>query len=622
MTRLLKNMPETSIIIRAFNEEKHIGNLLSAIQKQDYKDYEIIIVDSGSRDRTLEIAEKYPVKIIKIESRDFTFGYALNVGCEAARGTYLVFVSAHVLPAAETWLAHLVAPFADPAVAMVYGRQKGDAKSKYSEQKDFWRLFSKTAVNSKVPLYYANNANAAIRKNLWEGERFDEYLFGLEDIDWARRVTSKGFLVRYEPGAPVYHLHRETWPQIFNRYRREAIAAVRIGIQHPPQVRLGVWWLMLRIFSDVLGSSNWSLSRMNEIFRFRYYQWKGSNVGWKQGKYIDFKREKNDIFSPNENQSVVIVGKHEAKVEGTPLPQMRPGDVIIKVDYVGVCRTDIEIYEGTLGYYRDGIANHPIVPGHEFSGTIVKIGSNNKFQERFKLGERVVGECILSRGKNSERREVGVINYHGAYSKFIVMPGDAIHKIPDVVDSKTAVLTEPLAVVLRALRRIESRLTYDSQIAVIGAGQIGNLCTQVLSLRGYTVHLFDNNERRLNVLPSIADRTSTELKNLGAFDVIVEATGSRIVLEKVLAESSVDSTILLLGFPYGGINYNFEDLVGKEKVIIGSVGADKEDFQKAIGLLADLHMTPFIETVMPLKEFDEAWKAHKSLKHLKILLQP
>ena len=84
-------MKEASIIIRTLNEEKHIGNLLSAIEEQDYKNYEIIIVDSGSTDKTLEIAQKFPAKILKIESRDFTFGYSLNLGCKASKGKYLVF---------------------------------------------------------------------------------------------------------------------------------------------------------------------------------------------------------------------------------------------------------------------------------------------------------------------------------------------------------------------------------------------------------------------------------------------------------------------------------------------------------------------------------------------------
>ncbi|HBC45090.1 TPA: hypothetical protein DCZ81_02920 [Candidatus Collierbacteria bacterium] len=70
------------------------------------------------------------------------------------------------------------------------------------------------------------------------------------------------------------------------------------------------------------------------------------------------------------------------------------------------------------------------------------------------------------------------------------------------------------------------------------------------------------------------------------------------------------------------MKYNFEDIVGEEKVIIGSVGAEWEDFRKALELLSNLDMTPFVQVVMPLKNFEEAWKAHKSLKHLKILLKP
>lgn len=616
-------MPETSIIIRTYNEEKHIGNLLRAIETQDYRNYEIIIVDSGSTDKTLDIIKKFPVKIVSIDSKDFTFGYSLNMGCKESRGKYLVFASAHVLPLNEKWLSSLITPFTNEKIANIFGRQLGHSTSKFSEAMDFKRIFGTTPLDSKIPLDYVNNANAAIRKELWNAHPFDEYLFGLEDVDWTKYITSKDYLIRYEPGATVYHIHHEAWPQVFNRFRREAIATVRIGLKHPPQARTSFVRAMLNVLQDCISSfPNYTRTRLEEILRFRYYQWKGSKLGWRQGKDIDFDREKNNIFRPDDNQAVVIKGKNKAEIEGTSIPEMRPGDILIKVDYVGVCRTDIEVYEGTLGYYRDGVASYPIIPGHEFSGTIVKIGSNNKYQERFKPGQRVVGECILSRGKDSLRKEVGVINYNGAYGKFIVMPGDAIHRIPDSVDSKTAVLTEPLAVVLRALRRLESRLSPSSKIAVIGAGQIGNLCTQALSLRGYTVNLFDSNEERLHILPDIAKRTSTKLSGMDNFDIIIEATGSKSIMERVLKESSLDSTILLLGFPYGNFGYNFEDIVGKEKVIIGSVGAESKDFQQALNLLSDLDMAPFIQVVMPLQNFEEAWNAHKSLKHLKILLQP
>lgn len=616
-------MPETSVIIRAFNEEKHIGDLLAALAAQTYRNFEIIIVDSGSTDRTREIAKQFGTNIIEIESRDFTFGHALNVGCAASRGKYLAFASAHVLPADQSWLRNLVAPLADEGVAMVYGRQMGNARSKFSERMDLARLFGARAASTSAPLHHANNANAAIKKKLWEKRKFDEYLFGLEDIDWARHMTEKGYVVQYEPDAAVYHIHEEQWHQVFNRYRREAIAAVRIGLSEPPQARLATARALCSVLGDFAYSfPNLSLSRIEEIVRFRYYQWKGSNTGWRQGRRANLDRERNEIFRPDENEAVVIRGRRSASLAGMPVPDLRPGDVLIKVDYVGVCRTDLEIYDGTLGYYRDGVAAYPIVPGHEFSGTIAKVGSNSAFQERFAVGQRVVGECILSRGAGSERKEVGVINHNGAYGKFIVMPGDRVHKIPDHMDSKVAALAEPLAVVLRALRRIEPRLAAVRQTAVIGAGPIGNFAAQTLALRGYETHLFDSDRNRLALVPGAAGRTSVVLDGLDRFDLIVEATGSREVLERVLKESARDATIMLLGFPYGDIDYDFEDLVGKEKCVIGSVGADRGDFRDALGLLARLHTAPFTETVLPLAEYERAWRLHRERAHLKILLKP
>lgn len=616
-------MPETSIVIRTLNEEKHIGNLLSAIASQTYKDCEVIIVDNESTDDTLSIAKQFGVKVVKINRQDFTWGYALNVGCKASRGKYLVFLSAHTLPTYEKWLSSLISSFENEKVAMVYGRQIGVPSSKFSERIDLQRLFGTQTKNSNVPLNYANNANAAVRKNLWEKRPFDEYLFGLEDIEWAHNMAKEGYLINYEPKASIYHIHEETWQQVFNRYRREAIAAVRIGLKHPPQARLDIFSLLKYFLYDLIKSFPiYSRNRLKEIIRFRYYQWKASKVGWAQGKHIDLEVERSKIFYPQENLSVVIRGKRRAKLEETVLPDVRPGDILLKVNYVGVCRTDLEVYDGTLGYYRNGIAEYPIVPGHEFSGTILKIGSNNRHQERFKIGQRVVGESMISKGKYSPRMEVGVINFNGAYSQYIMMPGDRIRKIPDKVDSKKAALSEPLAVVLRALQRLENRLSKDAKIAVIGAGQIGNLCTQVLCFRGYDVHLYDKNIERLKILENKTSGSDTKLNNLEKFDVIIEATGSKSVLEKVMKDSRTDSTILLLGFPYGEFDYNFEDIVGKEKVVIGSVGADQEDYPKALELLPELDMTIFTANIMPLKDFGKAWKNLKSSKHLKILLHP
>lgn len=616
-------MPETSIIIRTYNEERHLGNLLQVIKDQDYKDYEIIIVDSGSTDKTLAIAEQFSAQIVKINSWDFTFGYALNIGIKASQGKYLVFASAHVLPTDKDWLNNLLAPFENKKVAVVYGRQIGGSQSKFSEQRDFSRLFGVLPIDSIEAITHVNNANAAIRKELWEERQYDRYLFGLEDIEWAKYITERGYLIHYEPKAIVYHFHDEKWHQVFNRYRREAIAASRLGLKHPPQSRVDFLSLPVRIIADLIYSfPNFTMARLEEIFRFRYYQWKGSRQGWFKDKNLDFDREKYNLFYPTISQAVVIKDKNHAELEEVVLPEIKPGDILIQVNYVGLCRTDIEVYEGTLGYYKSGLANYPIIPGHEYSGIIVRIGANNKYRERFKVGQPVIGECVLSRENNDSRKEVGVINHNGAYSQFMILPGKFVHKVPEGLSLKVAALAEPLAVVLRALRRIRSRLFDGATIAVIGAGTIGNFCAQVLSLEGYLVTVFDNKEDRLAFLNGKVFKTANVIGGLDQFDFIIEATGSKSALEEVLRDSRINSTILLLGFPYGNIDYNFEDLIGREKVIIGSVGGDAEDFDRALELLPQMNTEPFTQMIIPLKDFKKAWELQRSSGYLKILLKP
>ena len=127
---------QTSIVIRTLNESKHLENLMRGIHDQNYRDWEIILVDSGSTDRTMAIARGYGAKIYHIPQDEFTFGRSLNLGCQQAEGDYLVFASGHVWPITNNWLGNLVQPFEEPLVAMVYGRQRGTDASRLSE----WRV--------------------------------------------------------------------------------------------------------------------------------------------------------------------------------------------------------------------------------------------------------------------------------------------------------------------------------------------------------------------------------------------------------------------------------------------------------------------------------------------------
>ena len=101
-----------SIVIRTLNEDKYLEELLNSIDTQDKNGFvcEVVIVDSGSTDKTLEIAKKYKARVTHINKQDFTFGRSLNVGCKFADGEYFVFISGHCIPTKNDWLQNLIDP--------------------------------------------------------------------------------------------------------------------------------------------------------------------------------------------------------------------------------------------------------------------------------------------------------------------------------------------------------------------------------------------------------------------------------------------------------------------------------------------------------------------------------
>ncbi len=271
----------TSIVIRCYNEEQHIGRLLSGIIQQSVRNVEIIIVDSGSTDATLSIASRYPVKILSIPSEEFSFGRSLNIGCKDTSFDTIVIVSAHVYPLYKDWLARLLAPLADSNVALVYGRQLSNESTRYSEQQVFAKWYPKES-DSHQGNFFCNNANAVIRRSLWEQLPYDEMLTGLEDIDWGRRATRLGYKIAYAADAEVVHVHNESAANIYNRYKREAIAMKRIF----PQERFSVWdfahLCAANIVSDCYNA--WHdrvlLNSLPDIVVFRLMQFWGTYRGF------------------------------------------------------------------------------------------------------------------------------------------------------------------------------------------------------------------------------------------------------------------------------------------------------------------------------------------------------
>lgn len=212
-----------SILIRTNNEEKYLARTIQAIRAQSFQSYEIIVIDSGSTDGTLDIvASLQDVALVYVAPEEFTFGRALNVGAERARGEYLVTLSAHALPRDETWLFNLVRHFEDPLVAGVYGRQLPRPDAYPPVKVDYLCCYNSEArVLSAVEDAFFSNANAAIRCQLWKALPFDEELPACEDQDWARKALARGYKIVYEPQAAVYHSHNEFLLAVYRRYRKE-----------------------------------------------------------------------------------------------------------------------------------------------------------------------------------------------------------------------------------------------------------------------------------------------------------------------------------------------------------------------------------------------------------------
>lgn len=279
-----RDNPRVSVVIRALNEGQHLGRLLHGLRNQTVVPDEIVVVDSGSTDNTVDIAEGEGCEVVHIMKSEFSFGRALNRGCEHATGDILLIVSAHVYPVYDTYVEHMVSAFDRPGVGVAYGRQVGDHRTKFSESRIMLRWFPTDNIwDQGHP--FSNNANAAVRKDLWNEFRYDEKLTGLEDLAFAKQVLKAGSKIAYVADAPVVHVHEETWQTIRNRYRREAIAYAKIEEDSKLSAVAAIYLAGKNIIADYGGAirSRQLAPNLTSIPRFRIAQFLGAWEGFRIG---------------------------------------------------------------------------------------------------------------------------------------------------------------------------------------------------------------------------------------------------------------------------------------------------------------------------------------------------
>jgi rhamnosyltransferase len=211
-----------SIILLTKNPGERFKLVLDRIFIQDFKNFEVIVIDSGSIDNTLNLVEKYPIRLIKIKPSEFGHGKTRNLGISLAKGKFIVFLTHDAVPKDKTWLTELLKCFNDKKVAAVYGRQipkKGESTldklfylALYGEKRIEW-TFGAYASGDNI----FSDANSAIRKKLLLANLYKNNIIVSEDYEWANRIMHKGYKVVYDPKAKVIHSHAYNLYGLFKR---------------------------------------------------------------------------------------------------------------------------------------------------------------------------------------------------------------------------------------------------------------------------------------------------------------------------------------------------------------------------------------------------------------------
>ncbi len=212
-----------SIIIPTKNAERYLEEQLKAIfSQEDVPRPEVVIIDSGSTDKTIQIAARYPARLISIKPEEFNHGATRNLGAREAKGGYLVFLTQDATPADGSWLKNLLNPLReDPAVAGAFSRhmpRPGCSLPLERQIEEEWpqaggkqrivkQVSSREELDARKPYYvYFANTSSCLRRSAWERFPFRDVDFG-EDVDWAERVLLAGYKIVYEPDSAVLHSH-------------------------------------------------------------------------------------------------------------------------------------------------------------------------------------------------------------------------------------------------------------------------------------------------------------------------------------------------------------------------------------------------------------------------------
>lgn len=222
-------MYKISVVIRVYNEQKHIREVLESLKRQTYTNYEVVILDSESTDDTLKIASEYDCRIEKIKKKDFNYSYASNVCVNLAQGDIVCFLSGHSVPVKETFLADINDLFKDPSIGAAYGdvialpdgslTEKAFNALGYLKNKVL-RKDNGIKLENEIHPGIFSCSNAYARRELLLKHPFAlELGGGGEDVEVAYRIIQDGYYIASNPELLVMHSHGKKFVDCIKEYK-------------------------------------------------------------------------------------------------------------------------------------------------------------------------------------------------------------------------------------------------------------------------------------------------------------------------------------------------------------------------------------------------------------------
>jgi 2-desacetyl-2-hydroxyethyl bacteriochlorophyllide A dehydrogenase len=326
-----------------------------------------------------------------------------------------------------------------------------------------------------------------------------------------------------------------------------------------------------------------------------------------------------------ENPAAILIAPGKINVEELVLPPLQDDWVLVQTAAVGICGTDLGLFDGSNEYLQMGRISYPIVPGHEFCGTVVEIG---KAVKQVQVGDKVTSEIHIGCGACREcrsgrynlckaMRRLGIGDISGAMARYLNVPQRFIHKLPSDLTIEQGILIEPLSVALYALDR--AGIKTGDKVLIFGPGPIGLIICHLARWAGAAeigVVGRPNDFERLNMAlkfgANFSYTSEEELlqSNLTEWaDIVFEVTGHAEIVPRIMNFVRKGGTLGLVGlYPKLCDHLDLNQIVAQEKKVIGGLGSPGV-WERSIALLKGnrIELNPLISHRFDITKADIAF---------------